>query len=100
MAERAFFGDFVLNGDALLGDVEQVYGIEFDELPPDLSLAECFAQRTKGRPVIGDLVALGPVTLVVRSMNGDTVAKVGLKMDAQQNAAKAKHNNTKDDKTH
>jgi cell volume regulation protein A len=100
LAERAFFGDFVLNGDALLGDVEQVYGIEFDELPPDLSLAECFAQRTKGRPVIGDLVALGPVTLVVRSMNGDTVAKVGLKMDAQQNAAKAKHNNTKDDKTH
>ena len=46
LAERAFFGDFVLNGDALLGDVEQVYGIEFDELPPDLSLAECFAQRT------------------------------------------------------
>jgi cell volume regulation protein A len=100
LAERAFFGDFVLNGDALLGDVEQVYGIEFDELPPDLSLAECFAQRTKGRPVIGDLVALGPVTLVVRSMNGDTVAKVGLKMDAQQNAAEAKHNSTDEDKTH
>ncbi|MBQ0762165.1 potassium/proton antiporter [Marinobacter psychrophilus] len=100
LAERAFFGDFVLNGDALLGDVEQVYGIEFDELPPDLSLAECFAQRTKGRPVIGDLVALGPVTLVVRSMNGDIVAKVGLKMDAQQNATEAKHNNIKDDKTH
>ena len=100
LAERAFFGDFVLNGDALLGDVEQVYGIEFDELPPDLSLAECFAQRTKGRPVIGDLVALGPVTLVVRSMNGDTVAKVGLKMDTQQNAAGVKHSNTKDDKIH
>lgn len=100
LAERAFFGDFVLNGDALLGDVEQVYGIEFDELPPDLSLAECFAQRTKGRPVIGDLVALGPVTLVVRSMNGDIVAKVGLKMDAQQNAAEAKHNSTDEDKTH
>lgn len=100
LAERAFFGDFVLNGDALLGDVEQVYGIEFDELSPDLSLAECFAQRTKGHPVIGDLVALGPVTLVVRSMNGDIVAKVGLKMDAQQNAADEKHNNTKDDKTH
>jgi cell volume regulation protein A len=33
-------------------------------------------------------------------MNGDTVAKVGLKMDAQQNAADEKHNNTKDDKTH
>jgi cell volume regulation protein A len=82
LAERAFFGDFVLNGDALLGDVEQVYGIEFDELPPDLSLAECFAKRTKGHPVVGDKVILGPVTLVARATEADRVTKVGLKMDA------------------
>jgi len=82
LAERAFFGDFVLNGDALLGDIEQVYGIEFDELPPDLSLAECFAKRTKGHPVVGDKVILGPVTLVARATEADRVTKVGLKMDA------------------
>lgn len=81
LAERAFFGDFVLNGDALLGDVEQVYGIEFDELPPELSLAECFARRTKGHPVVGDKVKLGPVTLVARATQADRVTKVGLKMD-------------------
>ncbi len=85
LAERAFFGDFVLNGDALLGDVEQVYGIEFDELPPDLSLAECFAKRTKGHPVVGDKVILGPVTLVARATEADRVTKVGLKMDTSQN---------------
>ncbi|ERP87043.1 potassium:proton antiporter [Marinobacter sp. ES-1] len=85
LAERAFFGDFVLNGDALLGDVEQVYGIEFDGLSPDLSLAECFAKRTKGHPVVGDKVTLGPVTLVARATNADQVTKVGLKMDASQN---------------
>ncbi|NMT62869.1 potassium/proton antiporter [Marinobacter orientalis] len=83
LAERAFFGDFVLNGDALLGDVEQVYGIEFDELPPELSLAECFARRTKGHPVVGDKVKLGPVTLVARATEADRVTKVGLKMDSQ-----------------
>lgn len=81
LMERAFFGDFVLNGDALLGDVEQVYGIEFDELPPDLSLADCFARRTKGHPVVGDRVVLGPVTLVARDTEADRVTKVGLKMD-------------------
>jgi len=81
LAERAFFGDFVLNGDALLGDVEQVYGIEFDELPPELSLEECFARRTKGHPVVGDKVVLGPVTLVARATDADHVTKVGLKMD-------------------
>ncbi|MFL1404860.1 potassium/proton antiporter [Marinobacter sp. M1N3S26] len=80
LADRAFFGDFVLNGDALLGDVEQVYGIEFDELPPELSLAECFAKRTKGHPVVGDKVTLGPVILVARATDADQVTKVGLKM--------------------
>jgi len=84
LAERAFFGDFVLNGDALLGDVEQVYGIEFDDLPPELSLAECFARRTKGHPVVGDTVTLGPVTLVARATSADQVTKVGLKMDSSQ----------------
>jgi cell volume regulation protein A len=86
LAERAFFGDFVLNGDALLGDVEQVYGIEFNELPPELSLAECFARRTKGHPVVGDTVVLGPVTLVARATEADEVTKVGLKMEKAQNA--------------
>lgn len=80
LAERAFFGDFVLNGDALLGDVEQVYGIEFDELPPELSLAECFARKAKGHPVVGDSVTLGPVILVARATEADRVTKVGLKM--------------------
>lgn len=84
LAERAFFGDFVLNGDALLGDVEQVYGIEFDELPPELSLAECFARRTRGHPVVGDKVMLGPVTLVARATEADRVTKVGLKIDGQE----------------
>lgn len=82
LAERAFFGDFVLNGDALLGDVEQVYGIEFDELPPELSLAECFARRTKGHPVVGDIVKLGPVMLVARATEADQVTKVGLRMES------------------
>ncbi len=81
LTERSFFGDFVLNGDALLGDVEQVYGIDFDALPPELSLAECFARRTKGHPVVGDQVVLGPVTLVARATDADRVTKVGLKVD-------------------
>ncbi|MDY6815260.1 MAG: potassium/proton antiporter [Pseudomonadota bacterium] len=85
LAERAFFGDFVLNGDSLLGDVEQVYGIEFDELSPDISLAECFSRRSKGHPVVGDTVTLGPVTLVARATEADRVTKVGMKMDRSQN---------------
>lgn len=82
LAERAFFGDFVLNGDALLSDIEQVYDIDFGDLPRELSLAECFARSTKGHPVVGDLVTLGPVTLVARATDADQVTKVGLKIDS------------------
>ncbi len=57
----------------------------FDDLPPELSLAECFAKRTKGHPVVGDVVTLGPVTLVARATSADKVTKVGLKMDSSQN---------------
>jgi len=85
LAERAFFGDFVLNGDALLGDVEQVYGIEFSALSPDITLAECFSISTKGHPVVGDTVVLGPVTLVARATEADRVTKVGLRMDGTRN---------------
>ena len=41
--------------------------------------------RTKGHPVVGDIVTLGPVTLVARATNADQVTKVGLKMDSSQN---------------
>jgi len=81
LGEKAFFGNFVLNGDALLGDVEQFYGIEFDKLSPDLSLAECFAKTKKGHPVVGDQVEIGPVTLVARETEADRVTRVGLKLD-------------------
>src|SRR5690554_564843 len=86
LADREFFGDFVLNGDALLSDIEQIYDVEFGDLPRELSLAECFARRTKGHPVVGDLVSLGPVTLVARATDADQVTKVGLRIDSTQKA--------------
>ncbi|MBJ6136246.1 potassium/proton antiporter [Marinobacter litoralis] len=82
LAERTFFGDFVLNGDALLGDVEQVYGIELKEMQSELTLAKCFDLRTKGHPVVGDVVTIGPVSLVARAIEADRVTKVGLKMES------------------
>lgn len=80
LAERAFFGEFVLNGDARLGDVEQVYGIQVKKLPSELSLSECFARTRHGHPVVGDRLNLDPLTLVVKAVDGDQVTKVGLKL--------------------
>lgn len=80
LTDRAFFGEFVLDGDVRLGDVEQVYGITVDKLPSELSLSECFARTQHGHPVVGDRLNLDPLTLVVKAVHGDQVTKVGLKL--------------------
>lgn len=80
LAPRQFFGDFTLAGDALLGDLEAVYGFDVEAELKMLTLSEAIARRHGGHPVIGDRVELGPVQLVVMAMEGDTVTRVGMKL--------------------
>jgi cell volume regulation protein A len=79
LAPRQFFGDFTLSGDALLADLEAVYGLSIDTEQKQLSLSEAIAQRHRGHPVVGDRVAFGPVQLVVMAIEGDRVTRVGMK---------------------
>ncbi|GGO86629.1 K(+)/H(+) antiporter NhaP2 [Marinobacterium nitratireducens] len=80
LAEMAFFGEFVLNGEALLSDVEQAYGIRIGEEDKQQTLSACIARHQHGHPVVGDSLMLGPVTLVVKEIEGDSVTRVGLKL--------------------
>ncbi|MCD6042043.1 MAG: sodium/hydrogen exchanger [Burkholderiales bacterium] len=74
---RRFFGDFVLNADALVEDVCAAYGV-----PPVGSgrLDEFLRRRLKGRPVVGDAVEVGDIELTVREMDGPRIVRVGLKL--------------------
>lgn len=80
LVPRLFFGDFTLDGDALLGDLEQVYGLTIETEQKDLTLSEAIAQRHHGHPVVGDSVTLGPMQLVVMAVEGDKVTRVGMKL--------------------
>ncbi len=80
LAPRLFFGDFTLAGDALLGDLEAVYGFDVEPELKTLTLSEAIARRHRGHPVIGDRVELGPVQLVVMAIEGDRVTRVGMKL--------------------
>ena len=74
---RRFFGDFVLNGEALLEDVCEAYGMA----PVGKgSLEEFLRRRLQGRPVVGDAVHVGDIELTVREMEGPRIVKVGLKL--------------------
>ncbi len=79
-AEQAFYGSFVLDGQALLGDIAKLYSSPIDDAVASMTLDEAFHHTVQRHPVVGDTLRLGSLTLVVREMKGDRVTKVGLKL--------------------
>ena len=80
LEEHRYFGDFALHGDAVLGDLAAVYGIEVPAEHAGKTLAEYLDERSHGRVVVGDRAPLGAAELVVREVQDDRVTRVGLKL--------------------
>ena len=77
-AAQASFGSFILPGDVALGELAQFYGLRIPKRFSARTAAELFDERFDDQPQIGDRLALGPATLIVRAMKDDRVAQVGL----------------------
>ncbi|MGM0434543.1 MAG: potassium/proton antiporter [Pseudomonadota bacterium] len=82
LEDRQFFGEFVLNGEATVGDVELFYGIDISGYDPGDTLSECF-RRAHGHPVVGDKLRMGPIKLVVKAVSGDAVTRIGLNLHSR-----------------
>ena len=80
LEEHRFFGDFVLDGDARVTDVEDVYGVRFPDHPPDETLAALMSRMFRGAPMVGDRLRVGAMELVVREAEKGRVTRVGLKL--------------------
>jgi cell volume regulation protein A len=80
LEEHRYFGDFVLNGDATLADLADVYGLDIPEHHAGKTLAAYLDQRFHGRVVVGDRASLGNAVVVVREMHEGRVSRVGLKL--------------------
>jgi cell volume regulation protein A len=80
LEEHRYFGDFVLNGDAVAGDVAAVYGFEVPAGAADQTLSRYLDEMFRGRVVIGDRLPLGGAELVVREMEDGKVTRVGLRV--------------------
>ncbi|MBK1717541.1 potassium/proton antiporter [Thiocystis violacea] len=80
LSERAFFGEFVLNGDARLADLCAFYGLDTSGVEPDLTLDARIRRDLNAHPVVGDRLRLGAMELVVREVEDDRIRKVGLKL--------------------
>lgn len=79
-AQRQFFGEFIVKGEARLEDMALVYGLKMPHEYGNKSLAELFGEHFHGRQVTGDRLPLGSIELVVKDMQGDQVVSVGVKL--------------------
>ncbi|MGQ4879803.1 potassium/proton antiporter [Billgrantia sp. LNSP4103-1] len=78
--ERAFFGTFTFDGDALMKDIAGVYGLTLSPGESDMTLAEFVSLRVGGHPVVGDDVDWHGIHWVVSEMDGNRVTRVGLRL--------------------
>ncbi|WP_104204166.1 potassium/proton antiporter [Billgrantia saliphila] len=78
--ERAFFGTFTFDGDALMRDIASVYGLTLSPGESEMTLGEFVSLRVGGHPVVGDDVDWHGIHWVVSEMDGNRVTRVGLRL--------------------
>ncbi len=74
-----FFGDFILRGDVELRDLAALYGLDLRDQDEHQTLGAFMAQRTGGKPVVGDHVEWSHLIWTVAELDGNQVLKVGVK---------------------
>jgi cell volume regulation protein A len=81
LSARRFFGEFVLDGTARVGDVLMLYGAgKVERAEEDLSIADLLHIRLARQLVVGDRIRLDRVTMTVREIQEGRVTRVGLKL--------------------
>ncbi|AWC79882.1 TPA: potassium/proton antiporter [Serratia marcescens] len=79
--DERFFGDFILQSDARLSDISQVYGLNLqDDVDEQQTLGQFVIQLIGGEPVIGDQVEWDGLTWTIAEMEGNQVSKIGVRI--------------------
>ncbi len=76
--QQRVFGTFTLDGDAPLGEIADIYGVEVPDPAKSQTLAWYIDRQFHRRPVVGDFVRIGGMNLVVREIKGRDITKVGI----------------------
>jgi cell volume regulation protein A len=73
-------GDFFVGGDATLGALAEIYGLTIAPDHRDMTLADHIADELGHAPRPNDVLALGPITLVVQKVVNGRAASIGLQL--------------------
>jgi len=80
LSNSNFFGDFVLNGEVSLADLDAFYTINMADQNKKQSLSSYISERFHRRVVIGDQVRLDQLVLTVRELDENgLITQVGIK---------------------
>ena len=73
-------GDFFVGGDATLGALAEIYGLTIAPEHAGMTLADHIAEELHHPPRPNDVLALGPITLVVQKVVDGRAANIGLQL--------------------
>ncbi len=80
-------GDFFVQGDASLGALAEIYGLQIAADHSEVSLADYFTEQLRRPAKTGDIVQLGPIALLAHKVEDGRVATVGLRLAEPEEAA-------------
>jgi len=73
-------GDFFVPGDATLGALAEIYGLQIATKDTDTKLADYFASELHRAPRVNDVVTVGPIALLASKVASGRVTTVGLRL--------------------
>ncbi|HEY1027047.1 MAG TPA: potassium/proton antiporter [Pseudomonas sp.] len=75
-----FFGDFLLESNAELGAIAQLYNLSLGEASPAQNIGQFIAQMLDSEPVVGDQVHWNGMVWTVAEMAGNKIRKIGVRI--------------------
>jgi len=78
--DERLLGDFFVPGDATLGALAEIYGLQIASKDADTKLADYFAAELKRPPKQGEIVSIGPIALLASKVEWGRVTTVGLRL--------------------
>jgi cell volume regulation protein A len=80
-------GDFFVSGDATLGALAEIYGLQVAADHMELALADFFTEQLRRPAKTGNIVQLGPIALLAHKVANGRVTTVGLRLAEPEEAA-------------